>query len=56
MRKNLIKLVTYLQAFVLGGYVTSQYKFNTPIEPYRWALTTFFFLFFLAQSIKEEKN
>ena len=56
MRYNLIKLVTYIQAFVLGGYFTSQYKFNTPVEPFRWTLTTFFFLFFLSQLIKEEKK
>ena len=43
MRRFLIFL-SYLQAFMLGAYFVSEFKFNTPIEGYRWMLTSFFFV------------
>lgn len=41
MRKFLI-VVSYLQAFMLGGYFVSEFKFNHPVELYRWMFTSFF--------------
>jgi hypothetical protein len=41
MRKFMIVL-SYLQAFMLGAYFVSQFKFNHPIETHRWMLTSFF--------------
>jgi hypothetical protein len=43
MRKFMI-ILSYLQAFMLGAYFVSQFKFNTPIEAHRWLLTSFFFV------------
>lgn len=47
MDKKIIKAVSYLMAFMLGSYFTSEFKFNTPIEGYRWAIMSFFFVFYL---------
>jgi hypothetical protein len=43
MRKFMI-ILSYLQAFMLGAYFVSEFKFNTPVEGYRWLLTSFFFV------------
>jgi hypothetical protein len=37
-------ILSYLQAFMLGAYFVSQFKFNTPVELHRWLLTSFFFV------------
>jgi hypothetical protein len=34
--------VSYLQAFMLGGYFVSEFKFNHPVEAHRWMITSFF--------------
>ena len=36
--------MSYLQAVMLGGYIVSEFKFNTPIELHRWMITSFFFV------------
>lgn len=56
MKNNYVRVITHLQAFMLGGYFTSQFKFDEPIEPYRWVLTSFFFIIFLIISNKENKD
>ena len=43
MRRFLIFL-SYLQAFMLGTYFVSEFRFNTPIELHRWMITSFFFV------------
>lgn len=55
MKQKFVKFVTYLQAFMLGGYFVSEFKFNHPIETYRWFLTSFFFIMFLIILNQNEK-
>jgi len=56
MKKILYTIGSYLSMFMIGAYTTSQFKFNTPIEDYRWVITSFFFAFFavLTFNTKEE--
>lgn len=35
-----------MSAFMLGAYVTQEFKFNQPVEVYRYVLTFFFGLMF----------
>lgn len=44
--KGLSRLVSILSAFLLGAYVTQEYKFNQPVEFYRYFLTFVFGLMF----------
>jgi hypothetical protein len=46
MKKTLSAVLSYLSMFMIGAYAASQFKFNTPIEDYRWVITSFFFGFF----------
>lgn len=55
MRRFLIFL-SYLQAFMLGAYFVSEFKFNTPIEGYRWMLTSFFFVMSLIGAETNKKR
>jgi hypothetical protein len=55
MRKFLIFL-SYLQAFMLGAYFVSQFKFNTPVEAHRWLLTSFFFVMSLVGAADTKKR
>jgi hypothetical protein len=55
MRRFLIFL-SYLQAFMLGAYFASQFKFNTPIEAHRWMLTSFFFVMTLVGAETNKKR
>ena len=35
--RNIGNLITsYVAMFMIGAYFTSQFKFDTPIESYRW--------------------
>ena len=54
MKQILFRTLSYLNAFVLGGYVVQQFKFNQPIEIYRWIITSFFFCFFLLLTTKDK--
>lgn len=51
--KILTKIASYLLAFDLGIYVASEFKFNQPIEPYRWVITSFFFVVMILLSNKK---
>jgi hypothetical protein len=37
----IFKILSYISVFILGLYVASEFKFNTPIEGYRWGMTIF---------------
>ena len=52
--KNLSKLMSILSAFLLGGYVTQEYKFNQPVEFYRYFLTFIFGLMFYLHGNKKD--
>ena len=54
--KYLFLFFFFLSSFMLGAYTTSQFKFDTPVEPYRWALTSFFGIFFLVAFLKENEK
>jgi hypothetical protein len=56
MEKKFMRAVTYLMAFMLGAYFTSEFKFNVPIEGYRWALMSFFFVFYLTILNKNDEK
>lgn len=55
MRKFLIFL-SYLQAFMLGTYFVSEFRFNTPIELHRWMITSFFFVMSLVGAADTKKR
>ena len=42
--KTFFKILSYVYAFRLGMYATSQFKFFEPIEPHRWAITSLVFI------------
>ena len=56
MKKIYSAILSYLSMFLLGGYFTSQFKFDTPIEDYRWIITSFFFLFFVVLTFKTKEK
>ncbi len=41
-----------LDCFILGLYSASQFKYNEPIEPHRWIMTTIFGVMFLCLFFK----
>lgn len=46
--KSLANIIAIISVFILGGYVTQEYKFNQPIELYRYVFTFLFgFMFYL---------
>jgi len=47
MKKTLYKIGSYIWTFMLGGYAVSQFKFDTPIEGYRWIITSFLLVMFI---------
>jgi hypothetical protein len=55
--KLVFKTLSYTGMFTLGLYASSQFKFNTPIEPHRWAITSLVFvLCLIASNKKDSKN
>jgi len=56
MKQKFTRFVTYLQAFLLGGYFVSEFQFHKPIEPHRWVLTSVFFILFLAMANQNSEN
>ena len=56
MKKILYTIGSYIWAFMLGGYAVSQFKFDTPIETYRWMITSFFFVMFIIQAFNTKEK
>lgn len=60
MKKYFYLLGALLGAFVLGIYCTSQFKYNSPIEPHRWVITSLVMIgfagAFIAQTKKDGNN
>lgn len=52
--KTLSKILSILSAFLLGAYFTQEYKFNQPIELYRYFLTFIFGLMFYIHGHKKD--
>ncbi len=44
--KRLARFLSLLSAFILGAYVTQQFKFNQPVEFYKYFLTFMFGMMF----------
>ena len=44
MDRKFFRALSYISAFTLGLYASSHFKFNTPIEPHRWAITSLVFI------------
>jgi hypothetical protein len=44
--KGLSRLLSILSAFILGTYVTQEYKFDQPVEFYRYCSTFVFGVMF----------
>lgn len=52
--KTLSKILSIISAFMLGAYVTQEYKFNQPVELYRYLLTFIFGLMFYIHGHKKD--
>ena len=52
--KTLSKVLSVFSAFMLGAYVTQEYKFNQPVEFYRYAMTFIFGLMFYIHGHKKD--
>jgi hypothetical protein len=42
-------LMTMICFFVLGGYASSEFRYNEHIDLYRWVITCLFTIFFFKQ-------
>ena len=51
----LCKLLGIMAAFILGGYCTQEYKFNQPVEFYKYFFTFIFGYFFYVLGEREQK-
>lgn len=52
--KGLSKILSLLSAFTIGAYITQEYKFNQPVETYRYVLTFIFgFMFYFYSELKD---
>lgn len=47
MKQLFFRAMSYLSIFTIGAYATSHFRYNEPIEIYRWIITIFFFFFWL---------
>lgn len=54
MNKNLARFMSVVAAFLLGAYVTQEYKFGQPVELYRYFLTFIFGLMFYIYGNKKD--
>lgn len=56
MKKYFFLLGALLGAFILGIYCDSQFKFNKPIEPHRWAITSLVMIGFAGAAINQAQK
>ena len=56
MKKYFFLFLFFICSLMLGAYATSQFKFNSPIEPHRWGFTIFFGIFFLVSFLNKKNN
>lgn len=52
--KTISKVMSVFAAFMLGAYVTQEYKFNQPIEFYKYLFTFIFGLMFYVHGYKKD--
>jgi hypothetical protein len=48
--------LTYLQAFILGTYFASEFKFNKPVEPFLWIIISILFVLGLIRIYDERRR
>ena len=51
--KWMSKILALMSAFMLGAYVTQEFKFDQPVEMYRYILTFLFGLMFYLDGEKK---
>ncbi len=51
--KWLSKILAFMSAFILGAYVTQEFKFDQPVEAHRYLLTFVFGIMFYLDSNKD---
>jgi hypothetical protein len=56
MKKTLFTIGSYIWAFMLGAYAVSQFKFDTPIEGYRWGITSFLLVMFIVATFNTKEK
>lgn len=56
MRKIGNLIISYAAMFMIGAYFTSQFKFNTPIESYRWIGMLLIFTAFTILAFNKERE
>jgi len=55
MKKSLFTIGSHILAAMLGAYSVSQFKFDTPIEIYRWMITSFLLVMFIISTFNTKK-
>ena len=53
--RTFFRVLSYISAFTLGGYATAAQK-STPVEAYRWVITSLCFVLFLFASSEKSKK
>ena len=56
MKKILYTIGSHIWAVMLGAYAVSQFKFDTPIEGYRWAITSFLLVMFIVATFNTKEK
>lgn len=52
--KGFARFLSLMSALILGSYITQQFKFNQPVEFYRYFLTFMFgFMFYIHGNSKD---
>jgi hypothetical protein len=54
--KGLARFLSLVSAFVLGAYVTQEFRFGQPVEFYRYFLTFMFGWMFYLQGYKNDEK
>jgi hypothetical protein len=54
--KYLYEALTYINIALLGGYATAQFKFNTPVPLFKWAITLLFFFLWVYLHHREQND
>ena len=53
--RTFFRVLSYISAFTLGGYAKETKK-STPVEAYRWVITSLCFVLFLLASSERSKK
>lgn len=56
MKQTLFRIGSHIWAFMLGGYSVSQFKFDTPVDNYRWMITSFLLVMFIIATFNTKEK